>query len=224
MNFQNKKGFPNKVKKLVLLKEEEKLYNINHTNIRLFMTKDKKQINIASSCFGVQKYKYKNKRGKLKHKNEIISYYNKTKGGVDWVDCFAEIYKTQRKTYKWWKSLSFYFINIIIHNFSIVYNYSDKYHKIDNNNSSLFFRKILLSKFVCYFKSIGKNIEIKNKIKIIKEIHILVRIEKGQKCCENCKKNKNIFGKNYKRTNFKCNKYNMILYEECFYVIHNNMK
>ena len=137
------------------------------------MTKDKKQINIASSCFGVQKYK--NNRGKWKHKKEIICYYNKTKVDVDLLDCFAEIYKTQRKTYKCWKSLFFYFIDIIIHNCSIIYNYSDKYHKIDNNNSSLFFRKILC--------------------------------EKGPKSCENCKKNKNIFGKNYKRINFKCNKF-----------------
>ena len=53
MHFQSKKKvFPNKLKKLILSKEEEKLYNINNTNIRLFMTKDKKQIIIASSCFG----------------------------------------------------------------------------------------------------------------------------------------------------------------------------
>ena len=220
---QNKKGFPNKIKNIVLSKGEEKLYNINHTNIKLFMTKDKKQINVASSCYGAQKYKYKNKRGKWKYKNEIICYYNKTKGGVDLVDCFAEIYKTQRKTYKWWKSLLFYFIDITIHNCSIVYNYSNNYHKVNNNNSSLFFRKVLLSQFVSYFRSIGKNIEIKNKIKIVKEIHILVKIENGPKSCENCKKNKNIIGKNYKRTNFKCNKCNLVLCEECFYILHNNI-
>ena len=85
------------------------------------MTKDKKQINVASSCYGAQKYKYKNKRGKWKYKNEIICYYNKTKGGVDLVDCFAEIYKTQRKTYKWWKSLLFYFIEF---NNDLYYNVS----------------------------------------------------------------------------------------------------
>ena len=128
-----------------------------------------------------------------------------------------------RKTYKWWKSLLFYFIDITIHNCSIVYNYSNNYHKVNNNNSSLFFRKVLLSQFVSYFRSIGKNIEIKNKIKIVKEIHILVKIENGPKSCENCKKNKNIIGKNYKRTNFKCNKCNLVLCEECFYILHNNI-
>ena len=121
------------------------------------------------------------------------------------------------------KSLLFYFIDITIHNCSIVYNYSNNYHKVNNNNSSLFFRKVLLSQFVSYFRSIGKNIEIKNKIKIVKEIHILVKIENGPKSCENCKKNKNIIGKNYKRTNFKCNKCNLVLCEECFYILHNNI-
>jgi hypothetical protein len=50
-----------------------------------------------------------------------------------------------------------------------------------------------------------------------------VKIENGPKSCENCKKNKNIIGKNYKRTNFKCNKCNLVLCEECFYILHNNI-
>ena len=58
---------------------------------------------------------------------------------------------------------------------------------------------------------------------IVGDDHILVKIENGPKSCENCKKNKNIIGKNYKRTNFKCNKCNLVLCEECFYILHNNI-
>ena len=51
--------------------------------------------------------KYKYKKGKWKIKNVIVSIYNKTESGIDLVGCYAEIYKFQRKSYKWWKSVFF---------------------------------------------------------------------------------------------------------------------
>ena len=81
------------------------------------------------------------------------------------------------------------------------------------------FRK---KKLLIEFYISNNNINISKEIKIIREIHILVPIEKGPKSCENCKKNKNIEEKDYKRTNFKCNKCNKILCDNCFYILHNN--
>ena len=89
----------------------------------------------------------------------------------------------------------FVILDIIFLNCLIIYNYSDFYHKINKHSSALYYRKILLQQLFNYFCPQDK-IE---KIKIIKEIHILIPTNDFLKSCENCKKEKDLIGKNYPR-------------------------
>lgn len=111
----------------------------------------KKQIQISSNSFSYSIKKYKKKKNKYKCKPEMIAYSNLTKSGVDLVDCACETYSTQRKCKKWWKSIFFYILDITLHNCSIIYNYSDLYHKINKHSSALYYRKILLQQLFNYF-------------------------------------------------------------------------
>ena len=70
-------------------KRGTKLYNIKNIGIRLFFLKIKKNINLISNSYNVQICEYKNKKSKLKIKNEIVCKYNKTKAGEDLVICYV---------------------------------------------------------------------------------------------------------------------------------------
>ena len=81
----------------------------------------------------------------------MIAMYNLTKSGVDIIDKSVSIHSSQRKSKKWWKSIFFYYLDVTMHNSSIIYFSSDKFHSISSNNKSLSFRKLLLKDFLNYF-------------------------------------------------------------------------
>ena len=216
----NRKALPQKIKNVNLKKKKIKYYILDNTNITFFIYHDsKKQIQLASNCSEIQYCKYKNKSGKRQYKHEIVAKYNLTKSGVDLIDSATQIYKTQRKTNKWWKAVFFYLLDVTMNNCSIIYRTSEKYHKISYKNKALFFRKILINEILEYFKAK----EIKMSYKLIKEYHLLVESGMKVKSCQNCKEMKKSNGKNYRRSKFKCNKCNKILCKECFISTHINM-
>ena len=112
-----------------------------------------------------------------------------------------------------------------MHNSSIIYFSSDKFHSISSNNKSLSFRKLLLKELLNYFDNNVK-ITINNNPIIIREVHFLLLIGLNPKTCQNCKrnKNKNHNSNNYKRSIYKCNKCNIILCQNCFENLHKEIK
>ena len=89
---------------------------------------------MVTSKYGLQNYKYYNKKKKLKLKLEIVCIYNLTKSGCDLIDNTCAIYHSQRKSKKWWKEIFFYLIDACLKNIIIIYYSSDKYHDINKRN------------------------------------------------------------------------------------------
>ena len=150
---------------------------------------------------------------------------NPTQSGVDIIDKSVSIHSAYRKSKKWWKSIFFYYLDVTIHNSSIIYFSSNTFHSASSNNKSLSFRKLLLKGLINYFDK-NEKITINNNPIIIRGAHFLILIGLGPKKCQNCKSNKNKTNKsnNYKRSIYKCNKCNIILCQNCFENLHKEIK
>lgn len=215
-----KSAIPDKIKRLNLKKGEMKCYELEDTKVKMFIYHNrKKQIQLASNCCDIQFCTYYNKSKKKHVKHEIIANYNLTKAGVDLIDSATQIYKTQRKTNKWWKAVFFYLLDVTLNNCVIIYNTSDKFHKITDKNRALLFRKILINQFLEIYKAK----EIKVTQRLVREYHLLVDTEMKVQSCFNCKQNHTPIGRNYKRSKFKCDKCNVVLCKECFIKVHVRM-
>ena len=214
----NKKAIPKKIKNINLsTKNNIKLYQIKNSNVKFFLCKDnKRQIQLASNCYDIQKRKYKNKKNKIQLKHEMIAYYNLTKSGVDLIDSATQVYKTQRKTNKWWKAVFFYLLDVTLNNCCIIYYSSNKYHELNERNKALMFRRKLIEQFV----NIYNKCQITNTIGFVKEIHILIPEGKWHKQCFNCLREKK---EKINKTKFMCNICRLSLCKDCFIFLHENM-
>ena len=203
---QNKKGFPTFLKTIQI--KEKGIYEAYKSgNIIFLVYKDKRQIQLASNSFSIRTIKYKNKRGIEKKKPEMIAAYNLTKAGVDLVDGMAGIYSCKRKTYKWWKTVFFYLLDIIINNASIIY-YSKNTSKRTNMH---YFREKL---FEAYFSEFIFPKEIKTITK--NELHYPIFTNKVRECylCKYSEEGRP------KRTSIMCANCEVFFCKECFTSFH----
>ena len=213
----NKQAIPKKIKNIYLTNGKFKFFNIQNSNIKLFLCRDnKRQIQLASNYFEIQNKKYKNKKNKIQLKHEMIAYYNLTKSGVDLIDSATQIYKTQRKTNKWWKAVFFYLLDVTLNNCCIIYYSSNKYHALNERNRSLMFRRKLIEEFVQKYNQSQNT----NTMEFIREIHILIPAEKWHKQCIICIKDKK---EKINKTKYICNICKIFLCKECFIKLHENM-
>jgi len=214
----NNKTFSKEFKQLNLRVGETKYFCIKNTKIKLFISREKnRQIQLASNNeFDIQKKKYKNKKNKVLYKHEIVANYNLTKSGVDLIDAATQIYKTQRKTNKWWKAVFFYLLDVTLNNCCILYYSNNKYHNLNERNRSLIFRRILIQQFVESYNKCLMN----NTINIVKEVHIMYPIKDGYKPCSKCTENKESTPQN---TKFICNVCKIPLCQKCFVILHKNL-
>ena len=67
---------------------------------------------------------------------------------MDLIDAATQVYKTQRKTNKWWKAVFFYLLDVTLNNCCIIYYTSNKYHELNERNRGLIFRTLLIEQFV----------------------------------------------------------------------------
>lgn len=173
------------------------------TQIRFLIYRGRRQIQLASNCYSSIPAKYKNKNKKEKEKPEMIAIYNLTKSGVDHIDTISNIYSSQRKCYKWWQSVFFYLLDIIINNSLIIYN------DIHNANKVMVsFRKDL------YEMHFAKYIMPKQI-----EVHFPV-YEEEEKECELCKLYKVQYQRHTTRTNTTCSVCHFYLCKKCFSIYH----
>ena len=93
------------------LKEIKGINNFNTSNVtnmqEMFM-EWKELENLDLTNFS----KYENKSKKIYYKYEIKAKYVLTTSRVDLIDNAIQIYKTQRKTNKFWKSVFFYLLGV----------------------------------------------------------------------------------------------------------------
>ena len=206
-----RKCFPSEIKTKDLKGEEEMvLMRMDKTNIRFLIYKGRKQVNLVSNVYNGNMKKYKNKNGQEKIKPEMIAVYNLTKSGVDQVDAASSIYSCQRKTYKWWKAVFFYLLDVTIHNACVIYFSKNK----QQNSKMLFFRKYLYEQ---WFKKyiLPKSPFDENSIHHLEKTIVI-------RDCFLCSNKKNgglqevVF-----RTHFICNICKIYLCHDCFKAYHN---
>lgn len=98
---------------------------------------------------------YNNGKKRMKKVAEMTYAYNKLKSGVDLVDKMVGTYSTKRKTYKWWKSVFYYVLDVCILNSPIIYFEQDYIKKQMINSRMLFFREKLIEEF-CFFSALNQ--------------------------------------------------------------------
>ena len=215
---KNKKCFPQEIRNFEIKKNNKTKFKILNTSIYFYFIYDKKPLYLVSDKYGLQNYKYFNKKKKLKNKPEVVAYYNLTKSGCDIIDDALANYHIQRKSKKWWREVLFYLMDITLNNIYIIYKSSNKYHTTSHNNLLLYFRKTLLDEIYIYYNNEITNIKSNNN-----NNHEYIRIKYNNKymTCDNCKKNKDKKGqRDYPRTQYRCNLCNMNLCKQCYENIH----
>ena len=93
------------------LKEIKGINNFNTSNVsnmQAIFGKWKELENLDLTNFS----KYESKSKKIYYKHEIKAKYCLTTSGVDLIDNATQIYKTQRKTNKFWKAVFFYLLGV----------------------------------------------------------------------------------------------------------------
>lgn len=205
-----RKCFPSEIRTKELKNVEEMVVmRIDKTNIRFLIYKGRRQVNLVSNLYNGNMKKYKNKNGQEKIKPEMIAIYNLTKSGVDQVDAASSIYSCQRKTYKWWKAVFFYLLDVTIHNACVIYFSKNK----QQNSKMLFFRKYLyeqwFKKYILPKPPLDDNSEHRlEKTQLIKDCFL----------CLN-KKNRGL-QEQALRTHFICSVCKIYLCHNCFKPYH----
>ena len=212
-----RKCFPPEIKNIDLKRREDLV--VKHmigTNVRFLMYRGKKQVNLASNVYSGNIKEYYNKNNKKHIKPEMIAVYNMTKSGVDQIDACTNTYSCQRKTYKWWKAVFWYLIDVTIHNATVIYFTNNK----QNKSKALFFRTYLYEQWFSKY-ALPKRIREKKTIKEKSDKHKMI-IMKNRKECVKCKEDIN---KKYKkRTTIKCDTCDVYLCKECFEDYHKGLK
>ena len=187
------------------------------TSVRFLMYRGKKQVNLASNVYSGNIKAYYNSNNKKHIKPEMIAVYNMTKSGVDQIDACTNTYSCQRKTYKWWKAVFWYLIDVTIHNATVIYFTNNTKH---NKSKALFFRTFLYEQWFSRY-AMPKVIKEKQNVKEKTERHKMM-IMKNRKECVKCKEDEN---KKYKKkTKSKCEVCNVYLCKECFEEYHRGLK
>ena len=213
-----RKCFPPEIKNIDLKKREDIVVRrMKGTNVRFLMYRGKKQVNLASNVYSGNIKAYYNSNNKKHIKPEMIAVYNMTKSGVDQIDACTNTYSCQRKTYKWWKAVFWYLIDVTIHNATVIYFTNNTKN---NKSKALFFRTFLYEQWFSRY-AMPKVIKEKQKVKEKTERHKMM-IMKNRKECVKCKEDEN---KKYKKkTKSKCEVCNVYLCKECFEEYHRGLK
>ena len=213
-----RKCFPPEIKNIDLKKREDIVVKrMKGTNVRFLMYRGKKQVNLASNVYSGNIKAYYNSNNKKHIKPEMIAVYNMTKSGVDQIDACTNTYSCQRKTYKWWKAVFWYLIDVTIHNATVIYFTNNTKH---NKSKALFFRTFLYEQWFSQY-AMPKVIKEKQNVKEKTERHKMM-IMKNRKECVKCKEDEN---KKYKKkTKSKCEVCNVYLCKECFEEYHRGLK
>jgi len=111
----------------------------------------------------------------------------------------CSIYSSKRKTFKWWKSVFYYLLDICVFNASILF-YEQSYVKKMKINSKMFHFRNELCKY--YFKNYIKNT---SPIKIPEQTfkHFPQRHSR-QRECKNCQRKRQRGQKNVRKTIWTC--------------------
>ena len=123
-------------------------------NVNIIIWQDKKPVSMITTCHEnktvpVKRIIKKNEKGKTKYIDTIVNKqiaiidYNKYMQGVDHFDQMLKYYKISRRSSKWTKKITLYFIQMAIFNSFCLYNqYSIDKKKVESSwfSSNAIFR------------------------------------------------------------------------------------
>lgn len=111
------------------------IYGFNsYLSIVSYVPKVKKSVILLSSH-----HHYIGNENTESKKPDIITFYNKNKGGVDNLDKMIANYSCERKTKRWTLKFFMYLVDVAVQNSFALYKYSSNENK--NNQSKVFRRK-----------------------------------------------------------------------------------
>lgn len=120
----NRKRLPDQVKKPKLKLNETVAYQ-KDSEIMALSFRDKRTVTMLSTYYGpnCDEIEQVNKGGEKIKINKPIAIQNYTKfmGGIDRADQYCGPYGFTRKTYKWWRKLFFWLVEVCIVNSFILY-------------------------------------------------------------------------------------------------------
>ena len=169
---------------------------------------------MASNKYRPAKINYTTQRHQLKNVPEMIYVYNKTKNGVDGLDQITSIYSTKRKTYKWWKAVFFYLLDVCIANSNVIF-FSQKFtEEINVNSKMLYFRKLICDSFFSSYIVVEE----------ITDLHFSIKLPK-KKECRHCQSKRLKGQKHVSQTTYGCSGCSSIpLCLKCFTDYHLKLK
>ena len=195
------------------MKENEMVIS-NIEGINFIVFNDKRTIYMASNKYRPAKINYTTQRHQLKNVPEMIYVYNKTKNGVDGLDQITSIYSTKRKTYKWWKAVFFYLLDVCIANSNVIF-FSQKFtEEINVNSKMLYFRKLICDSFFSSYIVVEE----------ITDLHFSIKLPK-KKECRHCQSKRLKGQKHVSQTTYGCSGCSSIpLCLKCFTDYHLKLK
>lgn len=213
----HRKTLPKMLREMNLKLHEKRCFKIKDTNTRFLVFRDKKkrQTYLSSNYFDCRMVNYSNANNKKKTKPEMVYGYNKTRSGVDQIDCATSIYSTQRKVYKWWKACFFYLYDITIYNASVLYF---KIHKKKVDSKMNFFRTALYEEF--FGAILFPNTLIRGSIMVQKHFPYKSHSQKECKKCLRSRRGDSDI--NNIKTWYKCKFCKVHLCIDCFDIYHSS--
>ena len=221
----NRKGIPNAAK--TKLKPGEKVVR-QKGNLVFTKWHDKRDVCILSTnCSPIEPDFVVQRRGQNVNvsKPAVVGLYNSHMGGVDLNDQLRQYYNIGRSSYKWYKYLFWFLIDVSICNSFILFNH----HKVSTGQTKckqVAFRTLLAKQLIAGFCSDGsgkrKKIDSLSLDPLNAVKHFIVKIKGRKRGCVQCKRKGDKTAKNRAiETTFECLQCGVALCKmECFRDYH----
>ena len=123
----DRKGLPKAAKTVKLERGASVFYQKNNTNIVLTTWRDKRQVNLLSSCAS--------DRVDAQGKPDAIVKFNKYMGGVDLSNQLCTYYRVGRPSHKWWRYVFWFVVNVAITNAWLLFKASVSAERLAQTSS-----------------------------------------------------------------------------------------
>lgn len=235
---QNRKYFPEAMKKVKLDAGEFTSVQADDFSISQWRDRGKKPVSVASTMHNSDETTKVRRTTKTGEKQELacpksIADYNAYMGGVDRLDQLLAAYSVAQKSRRWWLKIFYYFLDCSIVNGYIIYKETMKSKNL-KPASQLTFRSNLVNELIgtfCSKKRTGyypykgfarkndnprKKTKVENTVRLSDVgVHIPKKIQKRRRCAYCSTKTKE------KRSDLLCEKCNVALCKDCFAKFHN---
>ena len=190
---------------------------------------DKRDVSVISTnCSPLAVDLVVNRQNQQVSKPAVIDLYNKNMGGVDLADQIRQYYSVGRSSYKWYRYLFWFLIDVSICNSFLLYN-NYRLGQGQSKVKQLLFRTNLAKQLIAGFSSVlsGAHSAKRQKIENLSlspantDKHFIVKIEGRKKVCVHCKTvGRKTEGGHSVESSFQCLQCSVALCKTCFHDYH----